>query len=105
MRDAPLKGWKGPGESPHIYTPDFQAMGDCRICGHVQVAHGADGGWLAMAEARFPIGAKVILKRPGEELGRKTVVNGAPHRLPNGSIVVGVRCTTAGANIDHLTEA
>lgn len=21
---------------PHIYSPDYQAMGDCRVCGHEQ---------------------------------------------------------------------
>lgn len=21
---------------PHIYSPDYQAMGDCRVCGHCQ---------------------------------------------------------------------
>jgi hypothetical protein len=21
---------------PHIYSPDYQAMGDCRVCGHGQ---------------------------------------------------------------------
>jgi hypothetical protein len=23
-----------PGVEPHIYSPDYQAMGDCRVCGH-----------------------------------------------------------------------
>jgi hypothetical protein len=31
--------WKGPGESPHHYSPDYQAMGDCRICGHTYASH------------------------------------------------------------------
>ena len=32
--------WKGPGEKPHVYSPDYMAMGDCRVCGHVREAHG-----------------------------------------------------------------
>lgn len=60
---------------------------------------------LDAAAQRFPVGTKVMLRRPGEEKGRKTVINGAPFLLPNGSVVIGVRCTTAGANVDHLTEA
>ena len=31
--------WKGPGESPHSYSPDPMAMGDCQICGHTYEAH------------------------------------------------------------------
>ena len=31
--------WNGPGETQHIYTPDYMAMGDCRICGHTYEAH------------------------------------------------------------------
>ena len=31
--------WKGPGEKPHEYSPDYMAMGDCRICGHTYEAH------------------------------------------------------------------
>lgn len=31
--------WEGPGEKPHLYFPDYMAMGDCRICGHVRDAH------------------------------------------------------------------
>jgi len=34
------KAWKGPGEKPHAYSPDYMAMGDCRICGHTRDAHG-----------------------------------------------------------------
>lgn len=28
------QSWQGPGETPHRYSPDYMAMGDCRICGH-----------------------------------------------------------------------
>lgn len=41
-QDEQLKAlfeWKGPGESPHNYSPDHEAMGDCRICGHTYEAH------------------------------------------------------------------
>lgn len=31
--------WNGPGENPHAYSPDYMAMGDCRICGHTRAAH------------------------------------------------------------------
>ncbi|VDS07531.1 hypothetical protein PARHAE_00708 [Paracoccus haematequi] len=31
--------WNGPGEKPHEYSPDYMAMGDCRICGHTRDAH------------------------------------------------------------------
>ncbi|ARC35497.1 hypothetical protein A6J80_03080 [Paracoccus yeei] len=31
--------WQGPGEKPHEYSPDYMAMGDCRICGHDYEAH------------------------------------------------------------------
>ena len=33
------QGWPGPGERPHTYSPDYMAMGDCRICGHTRDAH------------------------------------------------------------------
>jgi hypothetical protein len=25
--------------TPHIYVPDYQAMGDCRVCGHAWDAY------------------------------------------------------------------
>ena len=31
--------WKGPGETPHRYSPDYMAQGDCQICGHTREAH------------------------------------------------------------------
>ena len=31
--------WNGPGEKPHAYSPDYMAMGDCRICGHTREAY------------------------------------------------------------------
>lgn len=31
--------WLGPGETPHLYSPDYMLMGDCRHCGHVRDAH------------------------------------------------------------------
>lgn len=31
--------WKGPGETPHPYYPDYMAQGDCQICGHPREAH------------------------------------------------------------------
>ena len=31
--------WKGPGETPHRYSPDYMAQGDCRVCGHHREAH------------------------------------------------------------------
>lgn len=34
-----LVAWNGPGEKPHEYSPDYMAMGDCRICGHTRDAH------------------------------------------------------------------
>ena len=37
----PFSNWAGPGETPHEYSPDYQAMGDCSICGHVREAHEA----------------------------------------------------------------
>lgn len=41
MRDARAAagGWKGPGEKPHRYSPDYMAQGDCQICGHTREAH------------------------------------------------------------------
>lgn len=33
------KAWKGPGEKPHAYSPDYMAMGDCSVCGHTRDAH------------------------------------------------------------------
>lgn len=39
LADAFLRGWNGPGEKPHTYSPDYMAMGDCRICGHTREAH------------------------------------------------------------------
>lgn len=35
----PAPEWTGPGETPHTYSPDYMAMGDCRICGHTRGAH------------------------------------------------------------------
>lgn len=35
----PAPAWNGPGEKPHTYSPDYQAMGDCRVCGHDYEAH------------------------------------------------------------------
>lgn len=37
MSDA--ADWRGPGEAPHDYFPDLQAMGDCAVCGHVREDH------------------------------------------------------------------
>ena len=31
--------WKGPGETPHRYSPDYMAQGDCQVCGHTREAH------------------------------------------------------------------
>ena len=31
--------WKGPGETPHRYSPDYMSQGDCRVCGHTREAH------------------------------------------------------------------
>jgi hypothetical protein len=51
---APLK--------PHIYHPDFQAMGDCRVCGHVQESPmhlvGSGARWLNSTEVAFFDAAK-----------------------------------------------
>lgn len=33
--------WKGPGEKPHRYSPDYMALGDCQVCGHTAEAHNA----------------------------------------------------------------
>ena len=37
MAAAPM--WKGPGETPHRYSPDYMAQGDCQVCGHHREAH------------------------------------------------------------------
>jgi hypothetical protein len=37
--DTPAAKYAGPGESPHVYSPDIMAQGDCRICGHTAQAH------------------------------------------------------------------
>lgn len=34
-----VQTWNGPGTEPHSYSPDIQAMGDCRICGHIEEDH------------------------------------------------------------------
>lgn len=31
--------WRGPGTKPHQYWPDYQAMGDCAVCGHMRHDH------------------------------------------------------------------
>lgn len=36
---APQTKWEGPGSEEHEYSPDYQAMGDCRVCGHTYEAH------------------------------------------------------------------
>lgn len=105
MTNARNVNWKGPGEAPHIYTPDYQAMGDCRICGHVRDAHDADLGSLAMDQARFPVGTKVWLTFPdGAKPDRKTKVSSAPVRVPTGRIVVGVECSTSCVGVDRIRE-
>lgn len=38
----PEEAWPGPGDKPHDYSPDYMAMGDCRICGHTEEAHRRD---------------------------------------------------------------
>jgi len=32
----PARSPPGNEITPHIYSPDYQAMGDCRVCGHQQ---------------------------------------------------------------------
>lgn len=36
---AAASAWKGPGETPHRYSPDYMSQGDCRVCGHTREAH------------------------------------------------------------------
>ena len=39
---AAASTWKGPGETPHRYSPDYMAQGDCQVCGHTWEAHQPD---------------------------------------------------------------
>ena len=39
IRMAAASMWKGPGETPHRYSPDYMAQGDCQVCGHTREAH------------------------------------------------------------------
>ena len=47
--------WKGPGETPHRYSPDYMAQGDCKICGHTREAHQSAPAPVArLVEAHMP---------------------------------------------------
>lgn len=37
------RAWRGPGEERHRYSPDTEAQGDCRVCGHTYAAHRETG--------------------------------------------------------------
>jgi hypothetical protein len=50
--DAALAAQAAPGEiKPHLYMPDYQAMGDCRTCGHEQ-----NKPWHIYAAPGEPVG-------------------------------------------------
>ncbi|MFO1209714.1 MAG: hypothetical protein U1E40_10885 [Amaricoccus sp.] len=55
--------WDGPGErddelKPHHYSPDYQAMGDCRVCGRTRDAwpHWDAGARAEIARLRALLG-------------------------------------------------
>ena len=50
--------WKGPGETPHRYSPDYMAQGDCQVCGHTREAHQSSPDAVArLVEAAQALGA------------------------------------------------